>query len=152
MIIEFELYKKIREVIPTFCVDLVVINEKNQFLLCRRLEEPAKNQWWLPGGRLHKNESMLECARRKGKEEIGVNLTIGEFLSLEETIFHESNIHTVNAVFFAKFNKNESLNLDNTHIEYKWFNSIHSELNLHNGVKNPLIKAGYKITTVTDGL
>ena len=42
MFINKNLYNSIRKVIPTICVDLIVLNEKDNFLLVRRNESPAK--------------------------------------------------------------------------------------------------------------
>ena len=77
MLIENELYDKIREVLPTVCVDLLVTNEQKQYLLAKRIEKPAKGSWWFPGGRIHKGETWQECAKRKGRD--------GEF------ILHQGN-------------------------------------------------------------
>ena len=83
MLIENELYDKIREVLPTVCVDLLVTNEQKQYLLAKRTEKPAKGSWWFPGGRIHKGETWQECAKRKGKEELGIDLPIGNLISVE---------------------------------------------------------------------
>jgi colanic acid biosynthesis protein WcaH len=143
MFIETTLYKKIREVIPTLCVDLLVINPNNKFLLCKRSENPAKGQWWIPGGRLHKKESLIECAVRKGKEEIGVDLEIGEFVSIEETIFDNPDCHTVNIVFRAYYDGKQPLKLNYTNTEYIWLNYIDLNLNLNKSVVNPLKIIGF---------
>ena len=67
MLIEKDLYSKIREVIPTLCVDMVVTNWRNEFLLIKRTQSPAKGQWWLPGGKVFKNETLEHAVLRKAK-------------------------------------------------------------------------------------
>jgi len=135
MLIEKNLYNKIREVIPTFCVDLVVTNQHNKFLLIKRTESPAKGQWWLPGGRVYKNETLREAAIRKGKEELGIEIDLKDFVSVEETIFEDDNVHTINAVFHATY-YGEILQLDKTHSKYSWETEI--DESLHFAVKDPL--------------
>ena len=60
--IEEELYQKIREVIPTVCVDLIVTNVDGFYLLGKRTERPAKGLWWFPGGRIFKWEEWRATA------------------------------------------------------------------------------------------
>ena len=144
MLIDENLWTKIREVIPTVCVDLVILNKDKQFLLCKRKENPAKNQWWIPGGRIFKDESILECAIRKGKEEVGLDVQIDKFLSLEETIM--DGVHTINIVLLAHCEGEQRVKLDNTQSTYRWFDNIQEELNLHRSVLTPLSVAGFSVS------
>ena len=137
MLIEKDLYSKIREVIPTLCVDMVVTNWRNEFLLIKRTQSPAKGQWWLPGGRVFKNETLQQAVLRKAREEIGVDVTFRNFISVEETIFKKDNVHTVNAVFHVTYYGTD-INLDETHSTYVWEKEI--DESLHFAVKNPIKK------------
>ena len=123
MLIEKDLYSKIREVIPTLCVDMVVTNWRNEFLLIKRTQSPAKGQWWLPGGRVFKNETLEQAVLRKAKEEIGVDVTFRDFISVEETIFKKDNVHTVNAVFHVTYYGTD-INLHETHSTSVWEREI----------------------------
>jgi len=135
MHIDTNLYGKIREVIPTCCVDLVITNQRNEFLLLKRTESPAKGQWWLPGGRVHKNETLREAAFRKGREELGIEIILKDFISVEETIFEEDNVHTINNVFHAEYS-GQILKLDRTTSKYLWKTEI--DESLHFAVKDPI--------------
>ena len=135
MLIENELYDKIREVLPTVCVDLLVTNEQKEYLLAKRTEKPAKGSWWFPGGRIHKGETWQECARRKGKEELGIDLPIGNIISVENYFADDADWHTVNLVVHAYFS-HRLIELDNTHEEFRWVSRIEDDL--HDCVKNPL--------------
>ena len=75
MIIEENLYKKIIHALPILCVDLVIKNSKGEYLLHLRDNEPLKNEWWVPGGRVHKEEEIYSAASRKCKEELGLIIT-----------------------------------------------------------------------------
>ena len=140
MLIENQLYNKIREVLPTACVDLLVTNEEKQYLLAKRTEKPAKGSWWFPGGRIYKGETWQECARRKGREELGIDLPIGNIVSVENYFADDADWHTVNLVVHAYFS-HRIIELDKTHAEYRWASMIESEL--HECVKNPLKLYGY---------
>ena len=67
-----DLYRQIINVMPIPCVDLIVEDSKGRILMLKRKNEPAKGQWWLPGGRIHFGEKRIEAARRKLKDECGL--------------------------------------------------------------------------------
>ena len=140
-LIESTLYQKIREVIPTVCVDLLVTNQQGNYLLAKRLEDPAKGEWYFPGGRIFKWETWKDTALRKGHEELGVKLDIGELISAENFFDVDHCYHTLNLIVHAKFVYG-IIKLDKSHEEYKWMDSIPD--NLHPCVKNPLLKFGFK--------
>lgn len=72
MWIPTEEYTKIKKSFPIPCVDLIVKNEKGEILLIKRKNEPAKNEWWFPGGRIMFGETRKDAAIRKLKEECGI--------------------------------------------------------------------------------
>jgi len=151
MFIDRDLYLKIREVMPTTCVDLVVTNPNGEYLLVHRKEEPAKGMWWIPGGRIHKNESWIAAAHRKSLEELGVDLKLVGFTSLEESIFHDVGYHTINITVHMKYDGLHPLTIDSNHNDYRWERYILD--GLHEAVVNPLKKLGFDYENkVTDGL
>ena len=68
--IEAKLYKKIVELVPILCVDVILIY-KSKFVLVKRKDEPLKGRWWIVGGRALKDEKTLDTAKRKVLAEIG---------------------------------------------------------------------------------
>jgi len=42
----------------------------------RRINEPAKDNWFVPGGRIFKNEDLKDAFRRICQEELGIELAI----------------------------------------------------------------------------
>ena len=73
-LIPAQIYKKIVELVPIVCVD-VIIFYKGKFVLGKRTNEPLKNKWWIVGGRAYKGEPSLKTAKRKMKEELGLKAT-----------------------------------------------------------------------------
>jgi ADP-ribose pyrophosphatase YjhB (NUDIX family) len=77
------LYHQIQESMPIPCVDLIVRKPSGKILLLKRANEPAKNHWWFPGGRIHHGEARLDAARRKLEEECKIDaasfLELGTF-------------------------------------------------------------------------
>ena len=63
-------YRAFLERMPIACVDIAIVH-RGAVLLVKREDAPAKGQWWVPGGRVHKGETMRETAGRKALEEVG---------------------------------------------------------------------------------
>lgn len=66
------LYDQIKALMPIFCVDLLIVDEAERILMVYRNHEPAKDEWWVPGGRVFFGESRIDAARRKLLEECGL--------------------------------------------------------------------------------
>ena len=49
---------------PLVSIDLIVRNGKDQILVGLRTNEPAKGFWFVPGGRILKNERITEAFKR----------------------------------------------------------------------------------------
>lgn len=62
---------------PLFSIDLIVI-DAGRVLLGQRLNRPAKGAWFVPGGRVRKNETLEDAFARLAVEEIGVQLSYSE--------------------------------------------------------------------------
>jgi ADP-ribose pyrophosphatase YjhB (NUDIX family) len=71
---------------PSACVDVIILSRQGVLLVWRD-NEPAKDQWWLPGGWVLKGELLAECAVRKAREEVGLDCTFVRIIHVDETIF-----------------------------------------------------------------
>ncbi|WP_312485927.1 GDP-mannose mannosyl hydrolase [Stutzerimonas nitrititolerans] len=56
---------------PLVSIDLVVQNKHGELLLGHRLNRPAQGFWFVPGGRIQKNETLDEAFRRLTSGELG---------------------------------------------------------------------------------
>ena len=133
------------ELIPIACVDLVIVYNGKIFI-AKRIGEPAKNQWFLPGGRILKNEHLKEAVIRKAKEETGLDVKIIKPLIFDETIFNESSMegvksgsHTINLSYLLEAKNNEVV-LDKQNSEYKWIDEIDENWNPY--IRKVLIASG----------
>ena len=136
-------YKSILSSIPILCVDLLIINN-GKFLLLKRENEPAKGEYWFPGGRLLKFETIRDASLRKSREEVNLECDFKNIISVEETIFKKNSnmscdVHTVNIVCKLVTNNIKKIKLDNLHSDFLWvsFQDIF-DLNLHAALLNPL--------------
>ncbi|MBF4436458.1 NUDIX domain-containing protein, partial [Vibrio anguillarum] len=64
-------FKTIIENTPLVSIDLVVYNQKNEALLGKRNNRPAQGYWFVPGGRILKDESIAVAFRRLTLNELG---------------------------------------------------------------------------------
>ena len=104
-------YAKIKKIIPICCVDVIVEFPYKGFLLIKRAQEPMKEKYWFIGGRLYKNEKLIDCAYRKVQKDIGIDFreiihTEFEFVKTYETFFEE--VHTINCTFYTVISKDIS--------------------------------------------
>jgi colanic acid biosynthesis protein WcaH len=63
---------------PLVSIDLLVRSPDGRVLVGRRKNEPAKDRFFLVGGRITKNESRAAAFRRLTREELGTELDISE--------------------------------------------------------------------------
>lgn len=135
-----EEYEKILENMPIPCVDLVIHKDK-KVLLVKRTNPPMKKQWWIPGGRVLKNELLRDAVKRKAQEEVGFDVEIEKEIGSYDNIFEDSafenvktGTHTIGATFLVKpKNENFEIKVDKTSSDFKWFNKIEDYF-------NPLLK------------
>jgi len=84
-----EEFLQIVERTPLVSIDLIVRRDDGCVLLGRRTNEPAKGCWFVPGGRIRKNERLADAFRRICEAELGKPLAIGEarFLGVFEHLY-----------------------------------------------------------------
>ena len=122
-LIPIPLYTAILEVLPLLCVDVAIVHQ-SKYLLVKRKNKPAKEKWWVPGGRVMKGETMEDAVRRKVKEELEIEIKILSVLGYYENMWtkNESDVigglHTVSIVFLAT-PLNMTVSLDNQSSEWK---------------------------------
>lgn len=139
-----DLYQQILQHMPIPCVDITIVSD-GAVLLVKRGDAPACGEWWVPGGRVLKGEMMRETARRKAREEVGVECHCGPIIHTAETIFldgpHDIPVHSVNSCFFMYPMKADfTVVLDQHHAQHRWVRSI--DEGLHPYVEQCLRGAG----------
>jgi colanic acid biosynthesis protein WcaH len=63
---------------PLVAIDLVIRDQNNRILLGYRVNEPARNKWFVPGGRIYKGESLEAAFERICENEIEERHAISE--------------------------------------------------------------------------
>lgn len=121
-------FKRVVQHAPLFAIDLVVLNESNQILLGQRLNAPAKNYWFVPGGRVYKNESLEQAIARISIAELGIELGRKQlsFLGLYDHFYKDSFVsddvstHYINATHAIKLNETRLALSKIQHDAYRW--------------------------------
>ncbi len=65
-------FQQIVAATPLISLDLIVRNGQGQVLLGRRLNRPAQGYWFVPGGRVRKDERLDAAFLRLTQEELGL--------------------------------------------------------------------------------
>jgi colanic acid biosynthesis protein WcaH len=115
-------------------------------LLLKRKNEPAKGQYWFPGGRIYKMETIKDAALRKAKEEVNLDCRFQEIISIEESMFKRNgnmatDIHTVNICCKLVTDSISEISLDKQHDGHIWITKDNlGTVDLHPCIIRPLEK------------
>ncbi len=107
-------------------VTVAIIEKDGKILIARRRkEDPLKDKWEFPGGKIEGYESPEECLKREVMEELGIAITVGEFIC---SVTHEySHIAIELLVYRPRWHAGELT--VHEHEEVRWINP--SEITLY---------------------
>ena len=123
-------FRKIIDATPLVSVDLLIRNQNNEVLLGKRVNRPAKGFWFVPGGRITKNETISKAILRVSKSELGIELIrdscqlVGAYDHIYEDNFWgdtEVNTHYVVLAFEFEVAKDIKLSGDDQHTALSWW-------------------------------
>ncbi len=122
-------FKTVIKNTPLVSIDLCLVFE-GKVLLGKRTNEPLKNEWFTPGGRIHKNENWQDVLIRIAEVELGLSEIMVEDFSLmgiwdhfynNSALDRHTSTHYVNLPHYAEFKSKPKITLDDQHYKYKWF-------------------------------
>lgn len=123
--------------VPIVSVDLV-IQTPDGVVLGKRANEPAKGEWFVPGGRIHKRERLTDAVDRVAAEELGVEtVRIQESLGAYEHIYDsggadESGKHYLANGFVVETDTTiDEMSLDDQHTDLRGFETGALPISLH---------------------
>jgi len=119
------IYEKIRRIIPIATIDLCIYN-KDEFLLLKRNNEPAKNLWYVPGGRILHKESFEAAVKRILRKETG--LTSNRIKKIDIINQYWNEFHYISIVYRVEVNSKDVI-MDNQHSKYKWYKKLPNNIN-----------------------
>jgi len=121
------LYDKIAKCIPIVSVEAVIVID-DKLLFLKRNNEPAKGEWWFPGGRIHKGESLEQALSREIKEETGLQVTNHKLVNVYSRVFPQR--HDITIVYLCKCKENK-ITLNQEHSEYRYSNTFPDDIHPH---------------------
>ena len=96
---------------PSAATVAVIVNERDELLVCRRAKEPAKGTLDLPGGFCDMYETAEEGLAREVREETGCEVIDARFLfTLPNTyLYSDFLVHTIDLFFLCHINESTQL-------------------------------------------
>lgn len=96
-----KIFLKTFEFVPRVAISLAIKNSNNEVLLTKRSNPPFKDSWHLPGSFILKMESIDDCIKRIGKEELGISLKNkkSRFLLISEDINSDPRGHVIDLIY-----------------------------------------------------
>ena len=94
MFLDDNTFKNVIKNTPLISIDLIIQNEKSEYLVGKRNNRPARGFWFVPGGRIQKDESLDNGFARLTNNEIGIERMRNEsiFLGIFEH-FYDDNFY-----------------------------------------------------------
>lgn len=113
---------------PLASIDLIIRNPNKDVLLGNRTNRPAQGFWFVPGGRIHKNETIRDAIKRISQTGIGLDLSDHDpgLLGASEHIYEDNYLdipdittHYVVLVFVIDLESEIMVSCDDQHSKIK---------------------------------
>ncbi len=121
-------FLSIVEATPLVSIDLILRSERQRVLLGKRLNRPARGFWFVPGGRIRKNERIAEALQRISLAEVGVRIAQADLLGAFDHIYDDNfhgrpgiNTHYVVLAYTCALSEAAELKHDDQHSEMQWW-------------------------------
>jgi colanic acid biosynthesis protein WcaH len=114
---------------PLVSIDLIISDPSGAILMGWRNNEPAKETWFVPGGRIRKNERIAEAFERIIAAETGLQIPFREaqFGRAYEHLYQENcfgdpsfGTHYCVLAYMLRLDHQPSLGMDNQHSKFAW--------------------------------
>lgn len=140
-------FSNVIELTPLISIDMIIEYE-GKYLIGKRINNPAKDYYFVPGGRIKKNETLEIACERLTQDELGFVIKFNKFQ------FHVNTQHIYDNNFFNnefkthyvclcyKYaltdNEFKKINIDAQHSDIKWLrvDEILANTTVHENTKN----------------
>ena len=144
------LFSEVVAAAPLISIDLILKSQDQRILLGERLNRPAQGFWFVPGGRIYKNEKLDMAFSRIAFEELGLERARSEatFLGAYEHMYQDSQFgehlfdsstHYVVLAYAMKVDEDLLENLPKLqHGDYRWWDlqALMASNQVHQHTKN----------------
>ena len=140
-----EIWRTCVDSIPIFGIDMIIFSRKYGVLMGRRIHNPAKEKLFVPGGRVYKNERIIDAFNRILLSETGLTFSFDKttaiglyehFYNVTSWSTSKSSTHYIIEARLIEIdldNIKQKINLNEQHSSLEWIsledmqsNSIHS--------------------------
>ena len=135
-----EIWRKCVDSIPIFGIDMIIFSQKFGVLMGRRINNPAKGKLFVPGGRVYKNERIIDAFNRILLSETGLTFpfnkttSMGLYEHFYNVTFWSTSECSTHYIIEARLIEVESdniklkINLNEQHSSFEWISleNIHS--------------------------
>jgi colanic acid biosynthesis protein WcaH len=123
-----EEFSHVINVTPLVAIDLILRNQQGQVLLGQRRNRPAQGYWFVPGGRIMKNERLLDALKRIAYTELGIELRSGQMIGTFDHLYDENvfgladvTTHYVTIAYQVEIESDSKLIPDAQHEKFEWW-------------------------------
>ena len=88
--------------IPSLTADIFIFDDDLNFILIKRLNDPFRDCWALPGGFVEYGESVETAAVREAKEETSIDVELVDLVNVYSKPDRDPRGHTVTVAYTAK--------------------------------------------------
>lgn len=129
MFIKDEIFSNIIENTPLVSIDFIVEDREGRVLVGKRINRPAKGFWFVPGGRIRKNETIEDAFKRLTLTELGEEVSLQKATLIGvythkymDSIFGDTiSTHYVALGYRFKIDRSKlELPIDEQHDMYQW--------------------------------
>jgi 8-oxo-dGTP pyrophosphatase MutT (NUDIX family) len=106
----------------------------NRFLFLLRNDDKNPGNWGIPGGKIEKNESLIQGIERECMEELSFFPTTAKLVPIQKFVNNTFTYHT----FFCKIENEFIPVLNDEHSGYCWIDPEHYPKPLHPGLFNTI--------------
>lgn len=123
-------FRIIVESTPLVSIDLLVRDTQGNILLGKRVNRPAQSAWFVPGGRVLKDEPIEQAYTRLLKIELGMDKTSSSFKGVYQHFYDDNfseepfTTHYVVLAYEVIFNGDISSLPVAQHNDYRWFSEM----------------------------
>tara|TARA_R110001583_G_scaffold151248_2_gene303180 strand:- start:2752 stop:3219 length:468 start_codon:yes stop_codon:yes gene_type:complete len=137
--------------LPLVSIDLIIKDKlSNRFLLGLRKNRPAEGYWFVPGGRIRKNECLAAAFLRLTEGEIGfaINMASARWKGVYQHFYDdcvfgtETSTHYVVLAYELALNRNELILPSGQHSQYEWLSAeeILARIDVHQHSKDYFLR------------
>jgi colanic acid biosynthesis protein WcaH len=144
-------FLEVIDAVPLVAVDLIIKNGSGEVLLGKRRHSPAKGFWFVPGGRIRKDERISEAIIRISRSELGivVRRECGRLSGAFDHLYNDNflgidGVDTHYVVLAYEFDLEDCppISPDDQHSEMKWWKvmGLLQSPEVHQNTKNYFVE------------